>query len=197
MLLIAQISIAVETLLFLACTENIDAAIYRIRFSIHDLDISGLIRLIGSGSIKIFHLFRSSEFHHLDIEPLKVVNQKLFAIRMDKLHDRIEVTLFSAKFLPCMRVIAARIENMVVDRLFILFEFLLCKRKSHSCVVAAHRNDLYIVGCDIGHFLVCIYIVGFINDRQQQFRNIILIHFPQLFVRDVRQVWVFLVVFPN
>ena len=39
MLLIAQISIAVETLLFLACTENIDAAIYRIRFSIHDLDI--------------------------------------------------------------------------------------------------------------------------------------------------------------
>lgn len=100
MLLIAQISIAVEALLFLACTENIDAAIYRIRFSIHDLDISSLMRLIGNGSIKIFHLFRSSEFHHLDIEPLKVVNQKLFTGAVQEFHDGIKIALAAVVLLP-------------------------------------------------------------------------------------------------
>ena len=54
-----------------------------------------------------------------------------------------------------------------------------------------------MVGCDMGHFLVCIHIVGFINDGRQHFRNILLIHVPQLFIRDVRQARIFLVVFLN
>ena len=86
---------------------------------------------------------------------------------------------------------------MVVDRLFVLFESLMSERESHCFIVVAHRSDLHMVGCDMGHFLVCIHIVGFINDGRQHFRNILLIHVPQLFIRDVRQARIFLVVFLN
>ena len=155
------------------------------------------MRLIGNGSIKIFHLFRSSEFHHLDIEPLKVVNQKLFTGAVQEFHDGIKIALAAVVLLPCIGICTAEMENMVIDGLFVLFESLMRERESHGFIVVAQGSNFHIPRRDIGYFLVCIHIVGLISDRQQQFRNILRIHFLQLFIRDVRQVRVFLVIFPN
>lgn len=80
-----------------------------------DFDISSSKQLVRMFAIKVSDLIIGSEFHDLDIEILKVLNQQLFPCITNKIHDGIVVASFTAIAFSARRIAAVFTKQMIVN----------------------------------------------------------------------------------
>ena len=114
-----------------------------------DFDISSSKQLVRMFAIKVSDFIVGSEFHDLDIEILKVLNQQLFPCITNKIHDGIVVASFTAIAFSARRIAAVLTEQMIVNRLLILLEGLMRERHTHSFIRGRRKQNRDVICCII------------------------------------------------
>ena len=100
-------------------------------------------------AIKVSDFIVGSKLHHFDIEVLEVLNQQLLPCITNEIHDGVVVASFTAIAFSARRIAAVLTEQMIVNRLLILFESLMCERHAHGFIRGRRKQNRDIICCII------------------------------------------------